>query len=383
MPLRWAKSQQVERDNNDRRADGAQCAFYLAGTTTALTVYQDASLTTPHGSTVTATSGRWPTVFIPFSTTDYKEVASTSGGTNLWTMDNLDRADPVTAAASTVDATQLLQTGDWVFAPVDEVRAGFVRANGRTIGSATSSPAATERANDDTVNLFTYLWNKTANAQCAVSGGRGATAAADFAANKTITLPDCRGGGPFGLTTMGNSDGANMGSTVFSNGNATTPCSLGGSNSHTLITGEVPSHTHAGTTNGGGDHNHGGLVGAGGDHNHGGLVGSGGAHTHTITDLGHTHTTSTFLIDAGTNGATTGTAHHSTSTGSGTGSSTTGISINSGGAHDHSISASGTHDHAISSSGTHTHTFTTDAAGGGTAHNNVSKVIMGTWYVKL
>jgi hypothetical protein len=68
---------------------------------------------------------------------------------------------------------------------------GFVFLSGRTIGSAASS--ATERANADTQALFELLWNTCANTQCPVSGGRGANAAADFAANKRLTLPDHSG----------------------------------------------------------------------------------------------------------------------------------------------------------------------------------------------
>ena len=67
----------------------------------------------------------------------------------------------------------------------------FVMADGRTIGDATST--ATNRANADTVGLFTLLWNITTNAQCAVSGGRGASAAADYAAHKTLALPNHSG----------------------------------------------------------------------------------------------------------------------------------------------------------------------------------------------
>jgi hypothetical protein len=67
----------------------------------------------------------------------------------------------------------------------------FVMADGRTIGDATSG--ATNRANADTVGLFTLLWNITANAQCPVSGGRGASAAADYAAHKTLALPNHSG----------------------------------------------------------------------------------------------------------------------------------------------------------------------------------------------
>lgn len=60
-----------------------------------------------------------------------------------------------------------------------------------TIGNGASG--GTTRANADTVALFTLLWNNTTNANCAVSGGRGLTAAADYAANKTIALPKLLG----------------------------------------------------------------------------------------------------------------------------------------------------------------------------------------------
>jgi hypothetical protein len=56
-----------------------------------------------------------------------------------------------------------------------------------TIGNASSG--GTVRANADTVDLFTLLWNNTIDGDCPVSGGRGASAAEDFAANKNIRLP--------------------------------------------------------------------------------------------------------------------------------------------------------------------------------------------------
>lgn len=78
---------------------------------------------------------------------------------------------------------------------------GYVLAAGRTIGNATSG--ATERANADTVTLYTLLWNSMADAQAPVSTGRGASAAADYAANKTITVPDLRGRVTAGKDDMG------------------------------------------------------------------------------------------------------------------------------------------------------------------------------------
>lgn len=68
---------------------------------------------------------------------------------------------------------------------------GWVLMNDGTIGNAASG--ATTRANADTADLFAHFWNNIADAQCAVSGGRGANAAADFAANKTIALPKALG----------------------------------------------------------------------------------------------------------------------------------------------------------------------------------------------
>lgn len=73
--------------------------------------------------------------------------------------------------------------------------AGWVTRNGGTIGSAASG--ATNRANADTAALFAKIWAETSNTGDFViqdSAGtpttRGASAAADFAANKRIPLPN-------------------------------------------------------------------------------------------------------------------------------------------------------------------------------------------------
>lgn len=64
---------------------------------------------------------------------------------------------------------------------------GYVFVDGRTIGDATS--LATNRANDDCQRLFLHLWGLGS----AVVGGRGASAAADWAAHKKLTLPNHSG----------------------------------------------------------------------------------------------------------------------------------------------------------------------------------------------
>lgn len=121
---------------------------------------------------------------------------------------------------------------------------GWVRANGRTIGNDSSS--ATERANADTETLFTFLWNNFADAQCAVSSGRGASAAADYAANKTIALPSMRGRAPFGLDDMGNTAAGVLGTVIT---NQTTNGATGGSETVTLTEAQMPQHNHTGTVN--------------------------------------------------------------------------------------------------------------------------------------
>lgn len=68
---------------------------------------------------------------------------------------------------------------------------GYVMAKGGTIGDDGSG--GTERANPDALALYTLLYDSMADAQAPVSTGRGASAAADFAAGKTITIPDLQG----------------------------------------------------------------------------------------------------------------------------------------------------------------------------------------------
>ncbi|KKN44736.1 hypothetical protein LCGC14_0690150 [marine sediment metagenome] len=102
----------------------------------------------------------------------------------------------------------------------------WIHANGNTIGNGSSG--GTERANTDTEQLFTLLWDNMADAQAAVSTGRGASAAADFAADKTITLPDLQG-----MMAVG------TGGTAM-----TTHGDTGGEETHVLTVAELAAHTH-------------------------------------------------------------------------------------------------------------------------------------------
>lgn len=103
---------------------------------------------------------------------------------------------------------------------------------------------ASERANADCQELFEYLWGADSN--LSVSTGRGASAAADWAANKTIALPDWRGRALAFLDDMGNSAAGRLTATYFG-ATATTLGAAGGSESRALVTNNLPTYTPAGT----------------------------------------------------------------------------------------------------------------------------------------
>lgn len=140
-----------------------------------------------------------------------------------------------------------LQVGDTIWRGGKESsRPGFVRANGFTIGNPSSG--ATELASNACWELFNYLYNTYTNAQLPVSGGRGASAAADFwTNNKTIQLPDYRGLLLAGFDDMGNTArGVLTANTMVPD--AKTVYALGGAEMVTLTTTTMPAHAHPGSS---------------------------------------------------------------------------------------------------------------------------------------
>lgn len=318
MATLWSVSRTQARDLNGRAFPGARAFFFDAATTSPRVVFQDNALTTPHAHPVVADSqGRFPAVFLP--TGLYRERVTSATNVILWEIDNIDPYPVVITGGGGggVDANAILATGDVKWRYSTGTLAGFVRLNARTIGSASSG--ATERANADTQALFEFLWNADAN--LAVSGGRGATSAADWAANKTIALPDMRLRVPGGLSDMGNSARSLPASVPISAGAATELGRTIGDLTNTLTSAQIPAHTHP----------------------------------TTLTDTGHSHTV-TGVATTDTIGIQGGGAGTAPALGSGrtTSTATTGISIT-----------------------------VNNNTGGGGAHNNVQETLLGTWYMRL
>lgn len=101
----------------------------------------------------------------------------------------------IPSISALIDTTAIFRTGDYRETSRSTADTGWLMANGDTLGSAAS---AADQASDDNEDLFLHLWNSFANAQLPVTGGRGASAAADWAANKVIALPDRRNNMPIG-----------------------------------------------------------------------------------------------------------------------------------------------------------------------------------------
>lgn len=242
-------------DSNSKALAGALLYVFAGGTTNYSLTYQDIGLALSAPNPLVADgAGRVPYFFVAdgtyhirltdadgvvqFENTSVPSIgASISGG-----------------GGSAVDPNTVFSTGDMKFRPVNDVLAGWVRCNGRTIGSATSG--GTERANADTSALFTYLYTAFSDTKCPVSGGRGASASADFAANKTITLLDFRDRTPVGLDSMGAAaKGGLLAANILSGGGDTvdTGAATGGEANHVLTLAESAAHDHGGLT---GAHSH-------------------------------------------------------------------------------------------------------------------------------
>lgn len=116
---------------------------------------------------------------------------------NALGVDVLDDGDVAGLAAKLLSAIQSTAvgsnwtTGDAKLTYKTAADPGWIMANDGTIGDAASG--ASTRSNADCQALFVLLWTNVPDAWAPVVGGRGASAAADWAAHKKLTLPKALG----------------------------------------------------------------------------------------------------------------------------------------------------------------------------------------------
>lgn len=246
---------------------------------------------------------------------------------NYW-MSTVDgnTTNPDTGGAGWVTPPGMMGTGHWQHRPVAATLTGWLISNGTTIGSASSTSG--QRSNADCWPAFNYLWSNFSNTQCPVSGGRGASAAADFAANKVIATLDMRGIGIMGVDAMGSTSTGLLASVPVVSGSVTLPGSIVGENLHTLINAELPVITPL--------------------------------FTGTLASYTVTSTRSDVVTGAIINAQLqTGTTFFNLMTSGSAGAS------------------------AITSNGNNTPAGIISSFGSGTAHNNVERSILVYWYMKL
>ena len=269
-------------DNNLTNPDAAGGTYTGSITGTTMTITNVSSGAVTNGQIITGAGVISNTIVTAFLT-------GTPGGNGTYSVSKSQTVggETLTATGAANWSSPNPTTGDVKFGLKTVADVGWVMMNDGTIGNASSN--ATTLAAATTLNLFELIWNNVTNtyAQLYTSGGsptaRGASAGADYAANRAISLPAVLGramaisGAGSGLTSRA------LGQIV-------------GEENHTLVVSEMP------------------------------------AHTHTVTDPGHTHSALQQLVaDFGTTPF-----NDAVQTGGTTGSATTGISLqNTGGGNGH------------------------------------------------
>lgn len=154
----------------------------------------------------------------------------------------------LTINGSVVDVTlSAFSTGDVSYSYAD-TKSGWVKLNGLTIGNAASN--ATLRANADTQSLFVLLWGQMDNTllpiqdSSGVATVRGASALADYNANKRLPVPDARGRVLAGLDTMGNIAANRLTVSSAAALDGTKLGNAGGTQDVTLTVSQIPAHGH-------------------------------------------------------------------------------------------------------------------------------------------
>jgi len=339
-------------DANGRPIRTAALMVYEAGTTTPAVLYRTADYQagTEHANPIRVNGASLLPAMYGAGAFKFRLLTAPANGSILWEADNITLTDPVVVDPGAGENTSSVPTGAMIQFYATGSRAGYVRANGRSIGNATSG--ATERAASDTLALYLSLWNE--DSALVVANGRGASAQADYDAGKALSLPDTRGRGLFSMDGMGaGASGAYQGVSWNTSGSSVKLGSTAGIASVMISEANLPAHSHTATVS---------MQGAGGFSVDGTTGTASSNHTHSIPIQGVNVTvggpSSIFYVDPNQNFSTS----FPTST--------------NGAAHSHGFNVSRP-DH------THTATATVANTGSGTPLPIVPPLMLVTTYIKL
>jgi hypothetical protein len=251
----------------------------------------------------------------------------------------------ISASNEALSSQGISTTGDMKFRPTSETIPGWIQAFGLTIGNATSG--ANGLASATALALFTWHWTNFSNTQCpVVPSGRGASAAADFAANKTIQTLSWQGVTPVGIDTGAVVVTNYLAGVPVVSGNQYTPGSIFGSNTHSITLGEAPAGINSAGSN---------------------SISVSGANTITVYPQNNPSTS--IVATAGTVGQNTSAPQGVVNVPTTSNNSWTGISTFQS---TNTINASGSNSISVTSNNT-----------GGAALSLVSRAMGVTWYLKL
>jgi len=356
---------------------GARLFLFDGGTTTPRVGYRDSSLTTAHPNPIIAdAAGRLPLIYLADGF--YRQRLTTATGVVVFDDDGIPVLSTTVAGTGTsVDPNATFKTRDIKIRFDDQPISGYVRMNGRGIGSI-SAAGADERANADTQSLFEELWT-FANITMVDGLAKGSSGPADFLANRALKLPDCAGRGIFGMDDMGaGARGVLTGATITG---PTLVGSYGGSQQVTIAQGNLPVYTLTGGSSGNFTVS-GNTEEEGANHTHGIDFNSGGV----SVSLDHTHSYSEAFNTPGTNRLFDSNAQVAYRS-SNTGNVNPPVGSNSGLEHSHRIfgdtlGKSASHIHGFSWTGSAPN-ISISSGGSGTATTNLPPIMTFMIYVRL
>lgn len=358
------QSLQSVLDANGIPIIGARLLAFDAATTTPRPLYKDAGLTQPYQTPIlTDGYGRFPAMFV--GTGPYKIVLQDNGGALIGQADGLPggTVNPDTGTTASVTIPTGFIMGSYSGSALD----GWVIANGKTIGSADSG--ASSRADDNAQALYVLLWSN--DPTLVVQSGRGLSGSADFAAGKTIALPDFRGRALFGRDTMGGGAPAGL-ITAISTGQPNNHGAVFGLEAVTLGTNMLPAHSHG----------VGATIGLAGGHTHAASTDNQGLHNHTGTtdvtgDHVHSYQVPSPLTPNAASGGSQNVGNYAAQTTASAGNHQHNVTVGNAGAHTHNVTVTGVGDHV------HSLNVTENQVGTGAAHFNMPPGILVTWFIKL